>query len=286
MNDQPNPSEFKIKSNFGAQPSSPSGLRRLSPWLLMGATGGTVIALVMYGTQIAFPDRFKPSVVAGTAAGDTVRAEIEAMRDAKIDMERRIADATAQANAKAQADLMVMQKTMEARTASLEPVAQMAGAADVFCMLGNVAAAFTAPSGNINGDWRRPDPGSDFNHGAKAVASATCGVSTGLRQGVMDSQLEAVSTAAAARGMSMMNGAVQQAYAPAMPATPSGPTTTATSGVPHMQLTSDQKAGLRDYSIGLPHEAHVLFTSGLDMSVGRPDEWYDRVAMYRVTHPY
>ena len=179
-----------------------------------------------------------------------------------------------------------MQKTLEARTASLEPVTQMAGTADALCMIGNVVAAFTAPSGNINGDWRRPDTGSDFNHGAKAVANATCGVSTGLRQGVMDSQLEAVSTAAAARGMSMTNGAIQQAYAPAMPATPARPTTAGASEVPHLQLTSDQKAGLRDYSVTLPHDALVSFTAGLDMGYGRPDEWYDRVAMYRVTHPY
>lgn len=201
MNDQPNPSEFKFK-NSGPQPSTPSGLRHLAPWMKTLATGGVLATLLMYGAQM-LPDRFRPSSVAGNAAGDAVRHEIEAMREAKIDMDRRTADATAQANAKAQADLLVQTKILEERTASLAPVSAMAGLADFACLGSQVVAGLTQPQG-----WNRQS-GDDLYSIAQRTGAATCGIGNSLRQGVTESQIESISTAAAARGAPMTDGSVQ-----------------------------------------------------------------------------
>ena len=81
MNDQPPPSRFKLS---GAPPTEMTGLRRLSPWARVMMTGGALTAVALYGLQVGLPDGWRPSSVAGDAAGDTVRHEIEAMKEAKM----------------------------------------------------------------------------------------------------------------------------------------------------------------------------------------------------------
>lgn len=197
MNDMPQ------QQQFGAPPPSPSGMNRLFPWIRTAATGGAIVAVAAYLFQVGLPEGWRLSSVAGDAAGDTVRHEILAMKEEKIDLERRLADATAQANMKAQADLLVMQQTLQARTESLTPVTAMAGLADFSCMAAKIVSSMTQPKG-----WQRGS-GDDLYYASQQVGAATCGMGNSIRQGVEASQIEAVRTAAGSRGAPMTNGAVQ-----------------------------------------------------------------------------
>ena len=286
MNDQPNPAQFRPKS-FGAPPASPTGASRMLPWMRTAMTGGLIVTIGMYGAQILLPDSIKPSVVMGWAAGDAVRAEIEASRAAKIDLDRRIADATAQAHAKAQADVIAITKAVEERTASLAPVSAMAGLADFACIGAQVLSSLTRPQG-----WGSQS-GNDWYFAAQKTGAATCGIGTVLRDEVTRSQLDSVRAAAAARGAPMTDGATQAVPIPlapsgtpivrSMPVAASAPALAAPP-VPPMDATTRRRGQLRIYSYRMPPADLDRMAAGLDMHHGYPDTWYQRVAAYQDAH--
>lgn len=202
-------------SNFGPPPVS--GMARMMPWMKTLAAGGAVVTGGFMVLQLVLPDGYRPSDIAGRAAGSAERHEMLEKQDTKVEFERRVADATAQANAKAQADLAAIQSAVNERTAGLAPLSVLAGFLDMACVSGKVVSNMTATDGKIKGDWRRQDPDDGWHSGAVAVSQSTCGIGDGLRSMVLTSQLEAVRSAAAERGAPTSNGAVQTAGASAIP---------------------------------------------------------------------
>ena len=285
MNDQSNSSQFK---SFGEPPPAPSGLRHLAPWVKVIAGGGVAAAVTFYALQVALPDGWRPSSVAGDAAGDTVRHEIEAMKEAKIDMERRLADATAQANAKAQADIIAIQVAASERTANLAGESGMATLADIACIGARFVSALTQPQG-----WGRSST-DDVYYASQKTGAATCGVSNFLRQDITRSQLDAIRQVAAERGAPVNDGAVRTVSTPIEPVPkprqvqPINDDTDA-QALPAAQtngsrLTAIQQGQLRIYSYRMPPTVLDKIAQGLDMHQGYPDAWYVRVASYRTAH--
>ncbi|MCW6512269.1 hypothetical protein [Lichenifustis flavocetrariae] len=273
MNEQSNPSQFK---SFGAQPPGPSGLRHLAPWVKVIAGGGVAAAVTFYALQVGLPDGWRPSSVAGDAAGDTVRHEIEAMKEAKIDMERRIADATAQANAKAQADLIAIQVAANERTADLAGETDMATLADVACIGARIVSSLTQPQG-----WGR-NASDDFYYAAQKTGAATCGMGNALRQDITRSQLDVIRQAAAERGAPMNDGAVRTVSTPIAPTASPSPIPT----VAHRVLTVEEHRQLKAYAERQSNAVLQQFVEGIDtVHYGLTPEWYDRVADYRDAHP-
>lgn len=195
MNDQPNTSEFKFKS-FATSPQ-PSGFTRFVPHLRGLAAGSALATLGFFALQLALPDGWRPSDILGNAAGLAERHEIEQKSAAKIEFERRLADATSQAQAKSNADLAAITKALDERTQSLQVDSTIASLADAACF-GSMALAWLG-SENTGRDW---------HNGAVQVAQSACGTGDKIRQDVTRSQLDAMRSAAAARGAPMTNGAV------------------------------------------------------------------------------
>ena len=277
-------SDFR-RANLSAAPPAPTGAAKLLPWARAAVSGGLKIGLLMYVAQIALPHDYKPSVVFGQIAGDTERGDIEAKQGTVVDYERKRTDATEQARAKAQADVLVTQKTLDTATVSVEPLAQMAGTADVACVAGQAVAAATAnPTMRVVGDWRNGNVDTGwagiFNQIAKTVASVSCNLSAPLRETARAIQLDAARDAAAARGMSMTNGAVPIPLAP-MQTPKAQPLAINLAQAPHRHLNNDQQRDLRLYAYGIPVDVLRMVVDGLDMAHGYPDAWYDRVAFYR-----
>jgi hypothetical protein len=281
MNDM---SPFR-SANTSAAPAAPTGAAKLLPWARAAISGGFKIGLLMYVAQIALPHDYKPSVVFGQIAGDTERGDIEAKQGTVIDYERRRTDATEQARAKAQADVLVTQKVVEQASVSSDPLAMFAGTSDVACVAGQAVAAATAnPTMRVVGDWRNGNVDSGwagfFNQVAKAVAGVSCNLGTPLRETARAIQLDAAREAAAARGMSMTNGAVPIPLAPMQPPK-AQPLAINLAQAPHRHFNNDQQRDLRLYAYGVPVDVLRVVVDGLDMTHGTPDAWYDRVAFYR-----
>ena len=189
---------------FGAPPPAPSGWVRLQPFMRTAVTGGAVVTLLLYGAQIVLPEGWRPSEITGDAAGDFERHETQRKMAAKVEIDRRVADAVAQANAKAQADVMAIQATLDERNKGLAGLSGAAAVADVVCLVGRGIAENSQPTLGV--DWRRPNTDGDWHSFGTTAARTTCGLSAPLREEVIRSQLDAVRTATAARGMSMTNG--------------------------------------------------------------------------------
>ena len=290
MTAQPNPSQFR--SGLGAPPAAPSGPSRMLPWMKTATTGGLLVAGGLYAAQIILPHDFKPSVVAGVAGGETVVAETETMRDVRIDFERRLEDAKAQAQAKAQADVIATQMALQERTAGLSGLSGMATLADIGCILGQVVAGAT--DSNVPARFRGRDASDDWNDFGRGMAKATCGASEPLRQQVTQSQLDSIRTTAAARGAPMTNGAVQVAAAPPAPAMQAQPV----AALPALPHTLDEVYAIntpsrhypwpdvmntRDYIRTLPQPVQDRLFAGLDDSTGTAwDVLVDRAHAYLI----
>lgn len=290
MTAQPNPSEFR--PGLGAPPAAPSGPSRMLPWMKTAMTGGLLVALGLYAAQIILPHDYKPSVIAGRAAGETIIAELDTMSDVRIDYERRLADATAQANAKAQADVLAMQMALQERTAGLAGKSSAATATDWGCIIGIGVASAT--DHEVPARFRGRDASDDLNDFFRGLARATCGQGDRLRQEVTQSQLDAIRTTAAARGAPMTNGAVQVAAAPPAPAIQAQPV----AALPAMPHTLDEVYAIdtpsrhyqwadvmntRDYIRTLPQPVQDRLFAGLNDGTGASwDVLVDRAHAYLI----
>lgn len=200
MNARPDSLNF---AQFGAQPQAATGIARVLPAFRTFLAGGALASVALLVAQRELPESWKPSVILGAAAGAGEKAEIIEKADTSIAYERAKADGVSQATTKAQADLAAIQAALQQRTESLQVQTTIGGVADLLCLGGK----FVTGLGSYN-------TGSDIHNGAATVADATCGLGDVMRDNVTRSQLDAVRTAAAARGAPMNDGAVPAPLAP------------------------------------------------------------------------
>lgn len=271
-------------SEFSA-PAPVSAWGRMRPYFGAILTGGMFVGVSVYALQIVMPENYKPTEIMGDAAGAFERHELSGKMAVRVDYERRIADAQAQANAKTQADLMIVTTAVQQASNNTAGFGFMAQLADIGCIGGKIIAANTRPTAPVG--WQRQSQDIDWHSGAQNVANATCGVGDDLRQGIQAILFDAGQTAAAKRGMSLTDGAVRQASTVQPVRTgPAVQEVAARSAVPHREWTQDQRAQLRAYAEKQPRATLIQFVEGIDtVHNGLTPEWYDRVAVHRFEHP-
>lgn len=263
-----------MNPEFGTPPPV-SAWSRVQPYLGGLITAGALAGVSLYALQIVMPTGYKPMEVMGDATASFENHELAGKMAVRLDYERRILDAQAQANAKTQADLMIVTTAVQQASNNTAGFGFLAQLADIGCIGGKIIAANTRPTAPVG--WQRQSQDIDWHSGAQNVANATCGVGDDLRQGIQAILLDAGQTAAAKRGMSTTDGSVRQASTVQ-------PVRTGTS-ILHREWTPEQRAQLVAYSSNLPRSVRVQMNEGLDVSHDTPPEWYDRVAAYRFEHP-
>lgn len=187
MNDQQIP-----HANFGARPKfSPFG--KIRGYLTAMAAGGAIASAAAYLGTVGLPDGYGPGDVAGKMAAAAVRWETNESVDATTNKVRRETDAAAQSQASAQTDIAVTLAAVSERTQALAPLDTIGTMSDVAC-IGSKRVAQAV--------------GREWQDVLGVVAQVTCGVGDVVRPMVLQSQIEAANTAAAARGMPLRNASV------------------------------------------------------------------------------
>lgn len=103
----------------------------------VSAGAGLMFGAVFVG-ELALPHDMKPSTVLGRFHGNTETAEIEAARDAKVRLERELAEAHAAPPATWQMEQQLNQAQMQATQQALETQAGIANLADAACVTGGI----------------------------------------------------------------------------------------------------------------------------------------------------
>ncbi len=178
-------------------PPAPSRLGRLIPTMRGMLAGGSIVAISLYFATQFLPDGWRPGEVAGRMAGDAERAEINGKKQAQTELAWMMGNAAAQPQAKGAVDVALTTAVIEARTQSLAPVNNIAAVSDAVCMGAKMVMGLGAQT--IGRDWQSA---------ARTTAEMTCGLGDTIRPMVTQSQIEAATTAASARGMPLTNGAV------------------------------------------------------------------------------
>ena len=210
---EPNPGGFRVP------PPTATSIGRFMPYMRGMVAGGFLVGIVIYAATQVLPNGWRPGDVAGKTAGGTLNHEIRESMDAVVERDRRVADAQAQAHAKAQVDAMVAQATINQRVESTSGLGLFATLSDLACLGSRIVEANTQPS--LGPDWRRPNPNGDWHGTAQTVRQASCGLGDAVRDIATASVVDAARTASASRGMSMTDGSVRVATpvqpAPAQP---------------------------------------------------------------------
>jgi len=195
-----------MNPEFGAPPPV-SAWSRVQPYLGGLITAGALAGVSLYALQILMPAGYKPMEVMGDATASFENHEITGKMATRLDYERRIADAQAQAQAKTALDQTIVTAAIQQQADNLMGLSAIAKLADFACLGGKMIAANTQPTAPVA--WGRQSQDVDWHTGAKNVANATCGVGSDLRDVIQGSLLSAAQTAAAKRGMSLTDGAVR-----------------------------------------------------------------------------
>jgi hypothetical protein len=179
-------------ANFGARPKfSPFG--KIRGYLTAMVAGGAIASAAAYLGTVALPDGYGPGDVAGKMAAAAVRWETNESVDATTNKVRRESDAAAQSQAKAQVDVAMASAAISERTQALAPLDSIGTMSDVVC-IGSKRVAQAV--------------GREWQDVLGVVAQVTCGVGDVVRPMVLQSQIEAGTTAAAARGMPLRDASV------------------------------------------------------------------------------
>lgn len=269
---------------FGAPPPL-SAWGRMRPYFGAILTGGMFVGVSVYALQIVMPEGYKPTEVMGDAAGAFERHEIQAKMQGRLDYERGSTDSRTQAEQKGAVDQQIVVAAIQQQSDALMGMNAVAKLTDFLCFGGRVVAASTQPA--LTPGWRQQGQGGDWNSVAQNVARSTCGVGDILREGIQTSLIGAAQNAAAARGMSLTDGAIRQAST-AQPVRTGPPVqeVAARPAVLHREWTQDQRAQLRAYADKQSRATLIQFVEGIDtVHNGLTPEWYDRVAAHRFEHP-
>jgi len=160
---------------FGAQQNKSSSIARFMAYARGFAINSIVLGLFVFAAEIVFAPEYKPSHLMGGYVGSVEKAEIGAKQAASVEFTRRQAEAQAQAQANAAIETETARQQQDAVRDSLNVESSIANFTDLGCILGSLIP------NDASGDWQTVGP---------ALRSA-CGVSTGIRDHMVEEQARA-----------------------------------------------------------------------------------------------